>query len=898
MTFVGRAAELSALGTLIPEERLVVITGPAGIGKTRLVGRWREGAEQRVWNGDSFYCVLADATTLDEVCASVAQAAGATIGAGGEPEELLGTILAARGPSLLILDGLDGRIPAVGAAVARWIGAAQKIHVVVTCRDVLGIPGEVVVRLGPLSTAKPGAGGSAASEAARLYAERVRELGAPDALEGVPAAAVAALMQRLGGVPLAIELAASLSRRVRARELCARLDGRLAGGGADELSRMVEESCANLDPVRVHALAQCAIFRGGFDVRAAESVLDLSGEQPPPRAVDVLQELRDRSLVQALLAGPGCRVRLSLHTAIRAWAEARVDELEVRDVLQARHAAHYLRLAERAVGRLQERSDDRAALDCLSDERENLLAAHRRGLARPAERSGWALQAATLLNPLLHAQGPWALRESLLERALAAAPPDADPLLRAAALHCRGLASVYRGRATEALTDLAEAAELARAHGDRLLEGRALSTAGMTLAQRLLRPTEAVAMLQRAVAILSKAGAPGQEGVARSRLGWARYLQGRTSEAVSAMDRAIGIFQRVGDRRREALVLVDRAIVAHEHGRLEEARLSYEQALAIQRAMGEQVEQVRVVGFLGLVAAEQGRHAAAELLLDQAVSLASRLGHLWAEATWTGYRGLTRELAGDGAGARRAYDAALHHHRSLGNTRQTGVVLALRGGLDASEGRIDVARDAIGEATALLDGHGEPVLGRLPLLCRARLELAEARAAERSGDRAGAEEHRAAAQQCLTDGTSRGELSQSIEMRVAVVLCARDPKSVQPNGATVLEVAETGRWFRPPGGEVVRLNRTRAPRRVLARLARLRVDAPGTAATLSDVLEAGWPGQDGAGSREQRVYGALWALRRYGLGPFLTSRDDGVLIDPSVEVSIAPDAEASRSSRP
>jgi predicted ATPase len=892
VTFVGRARELTELDALVREGRVVTVVGPAGVGRTRLVRRWLElGGGGRV-PGGVIFCSLGDARTLAEVCASIACATGATVGAGDEPEELVGTILAARGPALVVLDGLAESSPSLGPAIARWIDVAAKARLLATAPRPLGIAEEVVLDLGPL----PLGDGSAPADAELLFIVRAEELRDRDLIAEGQGEAVARLVRALGGLPLAIELAAARCEALSPGELLLEVSS-LCARGQGALPAMIETSSALLPPALRDVLAQCAVFRGGFDVRAAEAILQVhpvgAAAQDGPRTVDILQGLRDASLLQATLEGPGSRVRLSLHAAVRAWADQRLEAGGARPALEERHAAHHLGRARVAVARLDERSDDDAALASLSDDRENLLVVHHRGLADPTLRSAWALEAAALLDPLLQAQGPWVLRESLLEEALLVAGPATAPDLRARALLCRGLARVYRNRPAEAARDLDEAATLSRVCGDALLEGAALSAAGMTLSQRLRRPAEAVPVLVRAIELLGGAGAPGPAGLARSRLGWAHYLRGRVPEAVASFEAALASFRGVGDRRREALALADRAIVAQDHGRIEEARLSYEQALAVLRGMGEQPDQVRVMGFLGLVAAEQGRHDAAVMLLDQGIQLAGRLGHPWAEATWVGYRGLAREIAGDPERARASYDLALARHRRLGNTKQEGLVLALRSGLDASEGRIDVARSGLEEARRTLDALGEPALVKVTEMCQARLENALARAADDAGDCAATARHRSEARR-LADGAVQRALAPSVELRLAAALCARDPRSCTNGANHGLEVAESGRWFRAPGGEVVRLGGRKAPSLVLARLARLRVDAPGTAASLADVLDAGWPGHDGQlTSRETRVYTALWTLRRLGLGPFLTSRDDGVLIDPTVPLTIIPGQDPS-----
>jgi predicted ATPase/DNA-binding winged helix-turn-helix (wHTH) protein/tetratricopeptide (TPR) repeat protein len=271
--FVGRREELAALQQLTESgARLVTVTGPGGVGKTRLLLHRHAERPTPGW-----YCDTREVRTVDGLLDAVAGAMGVKPGEQGL--EGLGRLLARAGPRELVLDDFDLLVPHAEETLGRWLDQAPELRVVVSSRQVLGLRGEVVLPVGPLPL----------PDAVALFTERARarspqvELGGTELLER--------LVAQLDGLPLAIELAASRCHTLSVPQLLSRLDDRfrLLSAQHTSLRATVDWSWELLEDHERQALAALTVFEGGFSASAAEALL---GEE---RALDTLGSLVDRS---------------------------------------------------------------------------------------------------------------------------------------------------------------------------------------------------------------------------------------------------------------------------------------------------------------------------------------------------------------------------------------------------------------------------------------------------------------------------------------------------------------------------------------------------------------------------------------------------------------------------
>jgi predicted ATPase/Tfp pilus assembly protein PilF len=894
--FVGRRREMSELRTLLVEHRLVTVLGPAGVGKTRLATELARalldgfGSEGGAWRVD-----LSEARDVDSACAAIARTLSVNVTSGGRSATTaLGSAIASRPATLVILDAADGCAPFLGRALAEWSSAAPDVRWLVTAEARVGVEGEAVLDLAPLGLV------GAVPDAVTLFLERARS--ARQDLELTDRREVQDLVRRLAGVPLAIELAAAWSRTLTTKQIGQVLQH------ADPQHTVVrstfDRSWELLEVQQREALAQLSVFAGGFDVEAAQAVLDLSAYRDNLAVTELLEGLRDRSLLTATpSAEDDADRRFSMHRSLREYARERLAGLGGREGAIMRHARHYAVRGARSA-ELHDERGVREATEWLSRESENLLAVHRRMLEQGRDGAELALQAALALDPLLATVGPGTLRLTLLDGALNAAEKAAVmPALHVRALEARADANRALGRGQEAVADAQAALTLATSSGERDAVGRVLrGLAVLALAQGKL--TEGRGLLERACALARETQQRREEGRALGLLGSVAALEGRLDVAASTLGDAIEVHREVGDLRFEVTNTGNLAVVAHDAGQLTEARAHCERALALCEEAGNRRLEAEVLGLLAAVHHEADQLDAARELYPRALSLHREVGNRRAEGMLLGYYGAFLAETGDVEGARAAYARALSILRESRDRPSEALVLGALAAIEAREGCIESARAALAHAMECIEGVDEPRARAAVHLWRGHLELALAREARREGDDSRAQMLLDAARRRLDQvhPGDTGEVRRAADVRLAMralgravdafgqpeVTVASTLVEGPPPGAPAdaLVVCARGRWFRSPGGEVVSIARWRPLQRLLERLAERREIAPGEPLTVDALVAAGWPGErmlPKAGAT--RVYTAIASLRRIGLRDMLVRDERGYLLRTDVAIT-------------
>ena len=341
---IGRSDDVTALVGLVERERLITLTGPGGVGKTRLA--LGVAASLAADFADGCWLVeLAPIADGDEVSNAVAAAMRAPT---TSPDALAAYLADRR--MLIVLDNCEHLVDPAADLVDRIIATAPDVHVIVTSRESLGLDGEQVRRVPSLAVPDPDAGIDVAvmSPAVRLFAERAAAVNHGFEVDRANVADVVEICRQLDGIPLAIELAAARVRAMAPAEIARRLDERfrlLAGGSRRSQERhrtllaTVAWSHDLLTDDERAVFRRLAVFPATFDLAAAESV---AGDDDVD-AVDCVLRLVDRSLV-AYEAGQD-RYRL-LETLRQFGADRLADAGESED-RRARHAAHFLAVVER-----------------------------------------------------------------------------------------------------------------------------------------------------------------------------------------------------------------------------------------------------------------------------------------------------------------------------------------------------------------------------------------------------------------------------------------------------------------------------------------------------------------------------------------------------------------------
>ena len=382
---VGRDDDVAAVGDLVRAEgvRLVTLTGPGGVGKSRLAVEVAQRVGAGFADGVRFVA-LGSVRAAELVTAAIAAALGLSTSGGALITDLKSYLRARR--LVLVLDNFE-QVMGAAPLVAELLGAAPGVVALVTSRMVLRLSGEHEFPVPPLPVPPVGAGGDAAEvqrcASVRLFVQRAQAASADFELTSGNAGAVAEICRRLDGLPLAIELAAARVRLLPPQALLARLDdkiGLLTGGARDlperqrTLRNTLDWSFGLLSAREQALFARLGVFAGTFDLPAAEAV-GAAGPADPGRAGHVMDTLG--SLVDSSLVQPQTRdgePHFGLLQTIREYALERLrDGADWREA-HDRHAAYFRALAEPAPAELQG-PGQLAWLDRLETEHGNLGAA-------------------------------------------------------------------------------------------------------------------------------------------------------------------------------------------------------------------------------------------------------------------------------------------------------------------------------------------------------------------------------------------------------------------------------------------------------------------------------------------------------------------------------------------
>src|SRR5262247_3786453 len=379
-SFIGRARELEQTGAALGQARVVTLTGPGGVGKTRLALQVAGQIAERFGDG-AWLCQLAPVRDPAGVDNAVAAVLSVTAGAGQGTREALVEFLRSK-QLLLVLDNCEHVLAEAAALAGVLQRSCERLVILATSREALRIEGERLVPVPPLAT--PGAGSGLAAitqaEAVRLFAERAAAVKPGFAVTAANAAAVTAVVRRLDGIALAVELAAARVPAMTVAELARRLERSLAVLAAGKrgavarhqtLRATIDWSVQLLAKDEQALLARLAVFAGGCTLQAAETVCGGDGIGPDA-VLELLATLVARSLVVAEEHGPESRYRL-LET-IRQYGEQRLDQAGEIERWRARHAGYYAGFLR------QVREHDRGRVEVfwairLSAEQDNLLAA-------------------------------------------------------------------------------------------------------------------------------------------------------------------------------------------------------------------------------------------------------------------------------------------------------------------------------------------------------------------------------------------------------------------------------------------------------------------------------------------------------------------------------------------
>lgn len=560
-SFVGREVELAAIREQLRLTRLLTLAGPGGSGKTRLSIQAALSVLGAFADGPWFVelAPVADATFLPS---AVAHAFGLREEGVRKPEEVLTDFLKDK-QVLLVIDNCEHMIEAVARLAQRLLARCPAITMLATSREMLGVPGELVFQVRPLTMPEDGVSSRAEAqsllqyESVRLFVDRAIAAQPSFAADRQNLPSVADICIRLDGIPLAIELAAARAKVLGVQQILARLNDRfrlLTGGSRTAMPRQqtlraaIDWSFDLLSAPERALLGRLSVFAGGCTLGAAEAIT--SGAQIDLADVlELLSHLVNKSLV-GVREGQGT-VRYQLLESVRQYAVEKLVEAGEFDAVRDRHLDHFLGLAEGAEPLLYG-AGQLAALKAIETESDNVRAAME--WAASAHRTLPGLRLASRLGRY------WSIRSEYSEgvfwlRRMMAAPDAAAYLVEHAwALFFVGYMAFFKGDRSTMHQALNQGIEMARACGDRRCEAYTLDFLGVfaqgdrdfALADRRFEDSQRI---MREV--------DDTWGVALTlwHMGSSRKDQCGDDQALQLWEQALAIYQGLGDSFRTGVLL-------------------------------------------------------------------------------------------------------------------------------------------------------------------------------------------------------------------------------------------------------------------------------------------------------------------------------------------------------
>jgi predicted ATPase len=709
--FVGREKEAAAAKELLLRQdvRLVTVTGPGGIGKTRLAVQVASGLVER-FPGGTHFVPLSSLSDPGLIASAIVQTLGIREAGGQSPLEILKGHLqdSLRAPMLLLLDNFEHLVQAA-PTVAELLVMGPNLKILVTSRAALHVYGEHEFPVPPLALPDPRSMPPvevlSQYPAVALFVQRAVAAKPDFELNRENASAVAEICARLDGLPLAIELAAARVKVLSPSSMLMRLASRLQllTGGARDLPPRQQTLRAAMDwshdllsAAEQKLFRRLSVFVGGCTLEGAEAVCDTKGDLDLD-LLDGMASMVDKSLAQQVEQAKG-ESRFVMLETIREYALEKLAASGEEALTKRAHAAYCLVLAEEE----PTEQDGTEWLERFAFEHDNFRA----GLEWLTETGNaeWGLRLAAALFRF------WEMREYLTEGRdrlgkLLKLPGSAVPTkARNRALFAAGVLAGEQGDYAAADALVRESLDIARQLLDK--QGVAVSLNALAVNARGRGDVPvARSLFEESLVLWRELG--DQKAVARSLSNLANIvkLQGDNARARSLYAECLSIFRGLGDRTGVAWSMNYQGDVARDQGDSAAARTLYEQGLAIFRELGDRWGIAGTLADLGGLAREQENYPSARSLYRESIKLFQELDHK---------RGIARLLECFACSAA----VQLEAERSL---RLAGAAAALRQNIGAPltpaeqaklEASLHPARQALTNTvgvTAWLEGWALPV---------------------------------------------------------------------------------------------------------------------------------------------------------------------------------------------
>ncbi|GCD88237.1 LuxR C-terminal-related transcriptional regulator [Nocardioides sp. LS1] len=631
-SFVGRRHELASVRSGLASHRLVTLLGPGGMGKTRLAYRAAADQERRLADG-AWVAELAPVPLPELVPDTVVAALGLRSAAGSPTERLVAHLRERH--LLLVLDNCEHVQDAARALAAELLDACPALRILATSREALALPGELVLPVPPLPMPGQGVASPEALmhfDAVRLFVDRAAASWSSFQVTADNQEALAELVRRLDGMPLAIELAAVRVRSLTVEQILERLSDRFAlltrGSRAasprqQTLQALLDWSHDQLEPRERMAWARTSVFSGGFDLAALEAVAcddDLPGEALP----DVVDRLVAKSVLVREPSDVGGAARFHMLDSLREYGAARLAEAGGTARHAERHRHWY---AERAALAARELFGPSQVdwFDRMRADHDNLRSALERLAHDPAD-AAEGLRMACAMQHHWVMVGRFGEGRAWVERLLAQlGDQDAASATRAAGLEVAGRLAVLQGQIEVGRPLLKEALATATAAGDATW--RAHSLHGLALASAFWgEPAAALPLLEQALELHREGTDPFGVPLALVQVATVHAALDDPDRAMARAEECIALSEAASERWCAAMARWVQALVQWRLGRGTRARTYARDVLRLKEPFGDRMGMAMSLAVVAWAESEAGHAAEAARLLGAVESALDSIG--------------------------------------------------------------------------------------------------------------------------------------------------------------------------------------------------------------------------------------------------------------------------------
>ena len=713
---VGREQDLEQLQRAFDSgSRLVTLLGPGGTGKTRLATEFGLRSLDKFAEGGVWFCDLSHAKTAAGVLHTIATVLNIPVNRERDNAAIqnrLEQVLEGRGDLLLIADNLEQVIAEAAPILSSWLESVPSLHLLATSRELLRTGAEHVMTLDALSL----------EAGCALFAVRARSVRPSFEITAQNRADVEAIVTRLDGIPLAIELASARIRMLSPDRLLSRLSRRfdlLKGSRRDVDARQatlrgaIDWSWELLEDWERAALVQCAAFRGGFDIEAAEAVLSLEDWPDAPWPMDAVQSLCEKSLVRTHEEDDG-EIRFSLFESIREYAEQKLTDdtaitlpdagpvtgLDAAHALHERHAQHYANLGRfEHIERLNGPTGT-TARSKMHRELDNLITAARR-TTEPEAATLTGIAALELISRF----GPLQTGLHLADHIRSFAGTGVTPFDIVRLKTLIGVLHYSVGEIDQAIALLESSRATALTLGRKAFAARLENRVGACLL-RVGRTDEARERFQRAAVVLEAQQQWRDLTEAKANLALIASRTGEVESAAMYFQEAQAVCQRVQCMWSQAMQSVNHGVFLLRQGAHAEAQSTFQAAIKAGTQSANHRALVTAQGNLAASLLETGELEKAKESLLFAINGARKSGEPRIAAYFYSLLLRAHRESGDNVDTAEILDRALTIARKANDHFVLMHVLCEAAQFHANEGNTHAAAQAMDEAQTLADAQG------------------------------------------------------------------------------------------------------------------------------------------------------------------------------------------------